>query len=76
VLHYSGTFGLAHEQHTITEATRHLRHDSRFRFVFAGGGARRERLEEFCRVEEIGTAEFQPYARRSELGRSLAEGHV
>jgi len=76
VVHYSGTFGLAHEEHTITEAMRQLRDDSRFRFVFAGGGARRERLEEFCRAEGISTAEFRPYARRSELGRSLAEGHV
>ena len=76
VVHYSGTFGLAHEEHTITEAMRQLRDDSRFRFVFAGGGARRKRLEEFCRAEGIGMAEFRPYARRSELGRSLAEGHV
>ena len=67
MVHYSGTFGLAHEEHTITEAMRQLRDDSRFRFVFAGGGARRQRLEEFCRAEGIGTAEFRPYARRSEL---------
>jgi glycosyltransferase involved in cell wall biosynthesis len=76
VVHYSGTFGLAHEAHTITEAMRLLRGDSRFRFVFAGGGARRKGLEEFCRAEGIGMSEFRPYARRSELGRSLAEGHV
>jgi glycosyltransferase involved in cell wall biosynthesis len=76
VVNYSGTFGLAHEERTITEAMRRLRNDSRFRFVFAGGGARRERLEEFCRTEGIGTVDFRPYARRSELGRSLAEGHV
>jgi colanic acid biosynthesis glycosyl transferase WcaI len=76
VVHYSGTFGLAHEEYTITEAMRQLRDDSRFRFVFAGGGARRKRLEKFCRAEGIGMAEFRPYARRSELGRSLAEGHV
>ena len=76
VVNYSGTFGLAHEEHTITEAMRQLRDDSRFRFVFVGGGARRQRLEEFCRAEGIGTAEFRPYARRSELSRSLAEGHV
>ena len=44
VVHYSGTFGLAHEEHTITEAMRQLRDDSRFRFVFVGGGARRERV--------------------------------
>jgi colanic acid biosynthesis glycosyl transferase WcaI len=76
VVHYSGTFGLAHEEHTITEAMRQLRDDSRFRFVFAGGGARRQRLEEFCQAEGIDTAEFRPYARRSELSRSLGEGHV
>ncbi len=76
VVHYSGTFGLAHEEKTIAQAMRLLRGDARFRFVFTGGGARREWLEEFCRVEGIGTAEFRPYAGRSELGRSLAEGHV
>jgi colanic acid biosynthesis glycosyl transferase WcaI len=76
VVHYSGTFGLAHEQHTIAEAMRQLRDDCRFRFVFVGGGIRRGRLEEFCRVEGIRNAEFRSYASRSELGRSFAEGHV
>jgi len=76
VVHYSGTFGLAHEQHTIAEVMRQLRDDHRFRFVFVGGGARRVRLEEFCRAEGIGNAEFRPSASRSELSRSLAEGHV
>jgi colanic acid biosynthesis glycosyl transferase WcaI len=76
VVHYSGTFGLAHEQHTIAQAMRQLRDDNRFRFVFVGGGARRAQLEAFCRTEGIGNAEFRCYASRSELGRSLAEGHV
>ena len=76
VVHYSGTFGLAHEEQTIAEAMRQLRDDGRFRFVFAGGGARRERLEEFCRAEGMAGVEFRPYARRSDLSRSLAEGHV
>jgi colanic acid biosynthesis glycosyl transferase WcaI len=76
VVHYSGTFGLAHEEHTITEAMRQLRDDKRFRFLFAGGGARRARLEEYCRAEGIGTVEFRPYEKRCDLGRSLAEGHV
>jgi glycosyltransferase involved in cell wall biosynthesis len=76
VVHYSGTFGLAHEEYTITEAIRRLRNDNRFRFVFVGGGTRREKLEEFCRREGIRTVEFRPYVDRSDLGRSLAEGHV
>ena len=74
VVHYSGTFGLAHEEHTITEAMRRLRDDSRFRFVFAGGGARRKQLEEFCRTERIGMAEFRPYARRSEARTEFGGG--
>lgn len=76
VVHYSGTFGLAHEEYTITEAMRQLRDDHRFRFVFVGGGARREKLEKFCRTEGIRAVEFRPYADRSDLGKSLAEGHV
>lgn len=76
VVHYSGTLGLAHEEYTIAEAMRQLRNDNRFRFVFAGGGARRAKLEEFLRTEGIRTVEFRPYADRSDLGRSLAVGHV
>ena len=76
VVHYSGTFGFAHEEDTIIAVMRQLRGDRRFRFVFAGGGARRETLEKLCRAEKIGTAEFRPYATRSELGPSLADGHV
>lgn len=76
VVHYSGTFGLAHEEHTIALAMRQLRDDCRFRFVFVGGGARRGPLEEFCRREGIRSAEFRSYANRSELSRSFAEGHV
>jgi glycosyltransferase involved in cell wall biosynthesis len=76
VVHYSGTLGLAHEYDTVATAMRLLGKDRRFRFVFAGGGARRKGLEELCRAEGIDTVEFRPYASRSELGRSLAEGHV
>ena len=76
VVQYSGSFGLAHEEHTITETMRQLRNDNRLRFAFVGGGARRKGLEDFCRSEGIATAEFCPYAKRSELGRSLAKGHL
>ncbi len=76
VIHYSGTFGLAHEEHTITAAMRQLRNDARFKFVFAGGGARRGSLENLCRAEGIANAEFRPYAKRADLSLSLAEGHL
>jgi colanic acid biosynthesis glycosyl transferase WcaI len=76
IVHYSGTFGLAHELNTIAEAMRQLRDNERFRFVYVGGGARRAQLEEFCKRQRIGNVEFRPYAGRCDLGRSLAEGHV
>ena len=75
-VHYSGTLGLAHEERTISEAMSRLKNDIRFRFVFSGGGARRERLEEFCNKEQIRNVEFRPYTNRSDLSRSLAEGHL
>jgi colanic acid biosynthesis glycosyl transferase WcaI len=76
VVHYSGTFGLAHDEHTIAEAMYQLRHDNRFRFIFSGGGARRQWLEGFCRAKQIHNIEFQPYVKRSDLCRSLSEGHL
>src|SRR5262245_54125586 len=76
VVHYSGTLGLAHEIHTVAETMRQLRDDDRFRFVFVGGGARRAQLQEYCKQHKISTAEFRPYANRSDLGQSLSEGHV
>lgn len=75
-IQYSGNFGLAHESDTIFQVVRQLRGDSRFRFVFVGGGARRQHLEKFCRDEGIQTVEFEPYASRLELGTSLGKGHL
>jgi glycosyltransferase involved in cell wall biosynthesis len=76
VVHYSGTFGLAHDEDTIAATLWQLRGDNRFRFIFSGGGARRRRFEEFCRAEQIDNVEFQPYVKRSDLSRSFAEGHL
>lgn len=76
VVHYSGTLGLAHDINTIAAAMERLRNDSRFHFVFAGGGARREYLNRYCRNRGINNVTFRPYCSRGELGASLAEGHV
>jgi colanic acid biosynthesis glycosyl transferase WcaI len=75
-IHYSGNLGLAHETRTIREAMRLLRADSRFRFIFAGGGPQRNDLETFCRANALQNTEFRPYCLRGELGRSLSEGHL
>lgn len=76
VVHYSGNFGLAHDVETIAGVMHRLHNDSRFHFVFAGGGARREYLKSYCQEHGIKNATFRPYCNRYELGTNLAEGHV
>ena len=75
-IHYSGNLGLAHDVETIRAVMRHFRHDSRFRFVFAGGGALRPALESWCLAAGIAGASFEPYSPRNDLGLSLSQGHI
>jgi glycosyltransferase involved in cell wall biosynthesis len=75
-IHYSGNLGLAHDINTIAGAMKRLRNDPRFRFVFAGGGGRREDLEGFCREHRINNALFHPYCPHAELSASLSAGHL
>ncbi|MGA2601382.1 MAG: glycosyltransferase family 4 protein [Bryobacteraceae bacterium] len=76
VVHYSGNLGLPHDIETISGVIKHLANDPRFQFVFAGGGIRRESMEAFCREHGIANVLFRHYASRSELGASLADGHL
>ncbi len=76
VVHYSGNFGLAHDGDTITAVIRRYANDPRFRFVFAGGGIRRLKLESWCREQAIANVLFRPYSSRAELCASLAQGHL
>ena len=75
-IHYSGNLGLAHETETILAVIERLRNHPDFRFIFAGGGSHRPRLEAFCRTHAIGNVEFRPYCPRTDLGRSLGESHL
>lgn len=76
VIHYSGNLGLAHDIETMIGALTQFASDRRFRFVFAGDGARRSRLENFCHEQNIETVSFQPYSNRADLGKNLATGHL
>lgn len=53
-----------------------FRQDSHFRFIFAGGGARRAALETFCRDHSITNVFFGSYCDRSDLGVRLGQGHI
>ena len=76
VVHYSGNFGLPHDIQTISAVIAQYANDPRFQFVFAGGGSRRQQMEDLCREQGITNALFRPYSSRAELGASLAEGHL
>jgi colanic acid biosynthesis glycosyl transferase WcaI len=73
---YSGNLGLGHDVETIGATMVELRNDSDFQFIFAGGGARRQELENICRRNEIGNASFRSYCAKEKLGESLAQGHI
>jgi colanic acid biosynthesis glycosyl transferase WcaI len=76
VLLYSGNFGLAHDFETLAGAIRTLKEDDRFSFIFAGNGPLKEKLEVFCRRENIHSVEFRPFVGRDELCESLAAGDI
>ena len=68
---YSGNLGLAHDVDTMAGAMEQLKSDSRFRFVFAGGGPLRKDLEALCKQKNISGAEFRSYSQREKLSDSL-----
>lgn len=73
---YSGNLGLSHDIATIAGAIEQLNADARFRFRFAGGGARRPELERICRQKRLAQVTFVPYARRGGLSASLAAADI
>jgi len=75
-IHYSGNLGLVHESETILTVIERLRNHPDFRFIFAGGGSQRPRIESFCRQKAIANVEFRPYCARANLDNSLGQGHL
>ncbi len=73
---YSGNLGLAHDFDTLMTTIAELRDDTRFRFVFVGGGGRRGEIEQFCAAHEIQTVELRPYVGRGSLSESLCAGDI
>ncbi len=73
---YSGNLGLSHDIVTIAQAMEALAGDTRFRFCFAGGGARRQELERICHRQGLAQVSFLPYARRGDLSSSLARADI
>ncbi len=73
---YSGNLGLSHDIETIAAVMEELNPDPRFRFSFAGGGARRAELQAWCIQKELGNVVFPPYASRNDLAASLGAADI
>lgn len=73
---YSGNFGIGHETGTICRAMLRLRDRADIKFVFVGGGKRREEVEAFIRDNQLANAAWHEYVPRERLGESLAVADV
>ena len=72
VVGYSGNIGRAHEFDTILDAAEQLRSAKNIMFLFIGGGAQRNRIEEEARRRGLGNIMFKPYQPREQLSLSLS----
>ena len=76
VVMYSGNFGLGHDARTIIEAMRLLKNEPGIRFVFIGGGKRRQEVEAAVRDHALAGVVYEDYVPREELSKSLSAGDV
>ncbi len=72
VVMYSGNFGLAHDVDTMCRAAERLKDDDRVRFVFAGGGKKKQEVEEFVRSHNLTNCVLAPYQPLENLDESLS----
>jgi glycosyltransferase involved in cell wall biosynthesis len=71
VVGYSGNLGRAHEFDTILDAAEILKSTASIVFLFIGGGAQRDRIEEEARRRGLANIMFKPYQPREQLTLSL-----
>jgi len=76
VVGYSGNLGVVHEFETLFGTMRALHHREDIRFLFIGGGKRRDALKEAVQDAGIGNALFKPYQAREALSESLGAADV
>ena len=71
VVGYSGNIGRAHEFDTILDAAEKLKRAANIVFLFIGGGAQRDWIEEETRRRGLENIMFKPYQPRERLALSL-----
>jgi colanic acid biosynthesis glycosyl transferase WcaI len=73
---FAGVLGLAQGLHAILEAATQLRSDNRFRFTFAGAGARRHELEEAVAQRQLTNVTMQPMLQSDAYCRLVADADL
>ena len=73
---YSGNLGRCHDIETLTAAIMRYRDNGNVRFIFAGGGANRGRVESMCNAGGLQNVTFLPYAGRADMSRHLGRSHI
>ena len=71
IVGYSGNIGRVHEFDTILDAAEKLKSTANIVFLFIGGGAQRDRIEEEARRRGLENIVFKPYQPREQLALSL-----
>lgn len=76
IVMYSGNFGLGHDVDTMCQAALRLRDDDSIRFIFAGGGKKKEIVDQFVKTRELTNCILAPYQPRERLDASLSVADV
>lgn len=71
VVAYSGNIGLFYDLEKIVEVFSKFKKNTEILFLFIGEGAIKEKLENFCRQNDIENIMFLPYQKKEELIYSL-----
>ena len=67
-IQYSGNFGRLHDMNTLIGAAAQLQNNPQIQFVFIGGGAKQQDIEQAA----LGNVLLKPYQPRSRLAETLA----
>jgi len=72
IIGYSGNMGRAHEFETILNIAESLKNDDEFVFLFIGGGAKKQWIENEVLKRGLNNVIFKPYQSRDLLHQSLS----
>jgi colanic acid biosynthesis glycosyl transferase WcaI len=76
VVMYSGNFGLGHDVDTMCQAALRLRDDDSIRFLFVGGGKKKEIVDRFVKENQLENCVLGDYQPREKLDALLSCGDV